>query len=71
MRLAGAAVAQSNYILASDNIFAACKFKRQRFVERWDGSEVECVKALYGRKASGTNAALDHAPFTIDEFEFG
>jgi hypothetical protein len=71
MCLAGAGVAQSDDVLAGDNIFASCKFKRQRLIERWDGSEVECVKTLHGRKARGTNAALDHAPFTINEFELG
>src|SRR5262245_31510828 len=71
MRLAGAAVAQSDDVFAGDNIFAASEFKRQRLVERWDGGEVECVKTFYRRKASGTNAAPDHAPFTINEFEFG
>jgi hypothetical protein len=68
MRLAGAAVAQSNYILAGDEIFAACEFKRQRFVERWDGGEVERVETFHRRKMRGADAALDHAPFAIDEF---
>ena len=71
MRLAGAGIAQSDDILAGDDIFAAREFEDERLVERWDGSEVESVETLHCREAGGADAALDHAPFTIDEFEFG
>jgi hypothetical protein len=36
-----------------------------------DGGEVECVETLHRRKTRGADAALDHAPFTIDEFKLG
>ena len=39
--------------------------------ERWNGSEVERVETLHRGKAGGADAALDHAPFAIDEFELG
>jgi len=71
MRLAGATVAQGDDVFVGDDIFAASQFEGEWLVERWDGGEVECVKTLYGREASSTDAPLDHAPFTIDEFELG
>jgi len=71
MRLAGAAIAQSDDVFAGDNILAAREFENERLVERRDGGKFECVETLYDREASRTNAAFDHAPFTIDEFEFG
>ena len=43
----------------------------ERLVERWNGGEVERVETLHRRKTRGADAALDHAPFAIDEFEFG
>ena len=70
MRLSRAAVAQSNDVVAGDDIFATSEFEDERFVERGDGGKVECVEALHRRKTSGADAALDHAPFAIDEFEF-
>ena len=71
MRLAGAAVAESNNIVAGDDIFAAREFENKRLVERWNGSEVERVETLHRGKAGGADAAFDHAPFAIDEFELG
>jgi hypothetical protein len=53
------------------SIFTAREFENERLVERRDGGEVECVETLHRREAGGADAALDHAPFTIDEFEFG
>src|ERR1700740_904137 len=71
MRLAGPAVAQSNYILAGDDIFATGEFERQRLFQRWDRAPLECVETLHRRKAGSADAPLDHAPFAIDEFELG
>src|ERR1700737_523947 len=71
MRLAGAAVAESNNIVVGDDIFTTGQFENERLVERWNGSEVERVETLHRGKAGGADAALDHAPFAIDEFEFG
>src|ERR1700735_910849 len=71
MRLSRAGITQSNNIVAGDEIFAAREFKCQRLVERWNGGEVERVEIFHRRKMRGADAALDHAPFAIDEFEFG
>src|ERR1700720_4032335 len=71
MRLAGAAVAESNNIVVGDDIFTTGQFENERLVERWNGSEVERVETLHRGKAGGADAALDHALFAIDEFEFG
>src|ERR1700732_452884 len=71
MLLAGAAVAESNNIVVGDDIFTTGQFENERLVERWDGSGVERVETLHRRKAGGADAELDHAPFAIDEFEFG
>lgn len=46
------------------------KSNSARESERRDGGEVERVETLHRRKAGGTNAALERAPFTIDEFRF-
>src|SRR5580704_10313500 len=69
MRLAGASVAESNNIVVGDDIFTTGQFENERLVERWNGSEVERVETLHRGKAGGVDAALDHAPFAIDEFE--
>jgi hypothetical protein len=39
--------------------------------ERRNGGEVERVETLHRRKTRGADAALDQAPFTIDEFKLG
>src|SRR2546422_683534 len=71
MRLAGAAVAESNNIVVGDDIFTTGRFENERLVERRNGSEVERVEILHRGKAGGADAALDHAPFAIDEFDLG
>src|ERR1700688_1918410 len=71
MRLAGAAVAESNNIVVGDDIVTTGQFENERLVERWNGGEVERVETFHRRKMRGADAALDHAPFAIDEFEFG
>src|ERR1700704_879733 len=71
MRLAGAAVAESNNIVAGDDIFTTGQFENERLVERWNGSEVERVETLHRRETGGADATLDHAPLAIDEFKLG
>ena len=71
MRLAGPAVAQSNYVLAGDEIFATGQFENERLVERGNRGEVECVETLHCRKMRGADAPFDHPSFAIDEFELG
>src|SRR4029450_2974542 len=71
MRRARAGIAQGDDITGGGDIFATCEFENERLVERRNGGEVESVETLHRREAGGADAALDHAPFTIDEFEFG
>jgi hypothetical protein len=63
--------AKSDNVVASDDIFAAGQFERERLVQRRNGGEVEGVETLHRWKVGAANTALDHAPFAIDEFEFG
>jgi hypothetical protein len=70
-RPARAGIAQSDDILAGDNLCAAREFENERLVERRDGGEVESVETFHDWKAGGPDAALNRAPFRIDEFEFG
>ncbi len=55
----GTAVAESNNIVAGDDIFAAREFENERLVERWNGSEVERVETLHRRKMRGADAAFN------------
>jgi hypothetical protein len=71
MRLSRAGITQSNNVVAGDEIFAARELERQRLVERRNGGEVERVETFHCRKMRGADAAFDHAPFAIDEFELG
>ena len=43
----------------------------QCLVERRDRREVETVEAFYRREPCLLDAAFDHPPFPVDEFEFG
>ena len=67
---AGSLLPKSDNVVAGDDIFATGEFENERFVERGNGGEVECVEALHRRETGGADAALDHASFAIDEFEF-
>src|SRR6476660_8726683 len=69
--LAGAAVADRDHVLAALDVFAAGELENQRLVERRDGGEVETVEAFHCREACLFDAALDHPPFPLDQFEFG
>ena len=57
--------------LSRATIYSQGQFENERLVERWNGGEVERVETFHRRKMRGADAALDHAPFAIDEFEFG
>jgi len=70
MRLARAAVAEGDDVVAGDDIFVTGEFENERFVERWDRGEVECVEAFHRREARGADTPFDHASFAVDEFEF-
>ena len=71
MRLAGATVAEGDDVVVGDDIFAAREFENEWFVERRNSGEVECVETLHRWKTGSADSALDHAPFTIDEFKLG
>ena len=47
------------------------RVQNQRLVERRDCGEVEAVEAFHCREACLFDAALDHPPFPLDQFEFG
>jgi hypothetical protein len=66
-----AAVADRDRIVAASNVFAAGEFQDQCLVERRDRGEVETVEAFHRREPCLPDAALDHPPFPVDQFEFG
>jgi hypothetical protein len=46
-------VAESNNIVAGDDIFTTGQFENERLVERWNGSEVERIETLHrGKRAA-------------------
>ncbi len=69
MRLAGAAVAQRNDVLAAQDIFAAGQLKDEHLVQPGDGGEVERVEALCGRETRGTDAPFHRPGFAVYQFE--
>ena len=81
--LAGAAWTKGDDILAPVYPFAAGQFQHLHFVERRDRLEVEadplpgraCAACLRGeafdrRELRRLDPALDHPPFTVDQFQF-
>ena len=71
MRLAGAAVADRDHVVAASDVLAAGELQDQSLVERRDRREVETVEAFHRREPCLLDAALDHSPFPLDQFEFG
>jgi hypothetical protein len=70
VRLAGAAVADRDDVLAARNVLAAGELQDQGLVERRDRREVETVEAFHRRKPCLLDAALDHPAFPLDQLEF-
>jgi hypothetical protein len=64
VRLPGAAVADR------DRVLSASEFQDQGLVKRRDHREIEAVGAFHRREPCLSNAALDHSPFTVDQFEW-
>ena len=60
-----------DYVVSASNVFAAAQLQHQCLVERWDRREVETVEAFHRREPCLLDAALDHPPFPLDQFEFG
>ena len=71
MRLAGAAVADGDDVLAAGDVFRAGKFQHQGLVERRQGQEVEAVEAFDRREPGLLDPPLDHPPFPLDQLQFG
>ena len=71
MRLAGAAVAEGDDVLAADDVFATRQFQYQRLVERGQCQEVEAVEAFHRWELRFLDPPLDHAPLPLDQFQFG
>ena len=68
--VAGAGRAEGNDILAPFDPFAPGQFQHLHLVELGDDREVEAVQAFDGRELRSLDAALDHSPFPVDQFEF-
>ena len=69
--LAGAAVADGDDVLSALDVFTPGQLHDQWLVQRRDGQEVEGVQALGGGEARRADAALHHAPKTLDDrFQF-
>lgn len=71
MRLAHAAWAESNDVLASLARFAACHFQHLHLVELGDGGEVEAVEAFDDREFGRLDAAFDRTPIAFDHLPLG
>src|SRR6476660_1601892 len=71
VRLAGAAVADRDDVLPAGHILRAGELQNEGLVERRNGSEVEAVQALHGREPRLLDPTLDHAPFAVDQLQFG
>src|SRR5271154_4228469 len=71
MRLAGAGVADRDDVLPAGHILRAGELQHEGLVERRNGGEVEAVQALHGRKPRLLDPTLHHAPFALDQLQFG
>ena len=69
MRLARAARAEGDDILAPVDPFAAGEVQHLHLVQLGDRLEVEAVEALGGRELRGLDAALDHPPLAVDQLQ--
>jgi len=70
VRLARAAWAKGNDVLAPLDPFAAGQFQHLHLVELRDGAEVEAVEAFDRGEFGGLDAALDHPPLPVDQLQF-
>jgi hypothetical protein len=70
MRLARTTRPQRDNVFPPLNIFRPRQLHDQRLVERRDRCKVEAVQALGCREPRGLDPAFDHAPLTLDKFEF-
>ena len=71
MRLADAARAEQDYVLAARDAYSPrARSSDQHLVERWDGLEVEAVEAFDGGEPGLPDPPLDHPAFAVDQFQF-
>ena len=70
-RLAGAAVADRDDVLAAGDVLRAGQLQHQGLVERRQGQEVEAVEAFDRRELRLLDPPLDHPPFPLDQLQFG
>ena len=70
MGFACSAWAEGDGVLPPLDPFAPGQFQHLHLVQAGDGLEVEAVEALDGRERCCLDAALDHPPLAIDQFQF-
>ena len=71
MRLARAAVADSDDVLTTSDILRAGEFQHQGFIEGRQNLEVEAIEAFDGWELRFLDPSLDHPPLPLDQFQFG
>src|ERR1035438_8148222 len=69
--LASAGVADRDDVLPAAHILRAGEVQHEDLVERGNDGEVEAVQALHGREPRLLDPTLHHAPFAVDQFQFG
>ena len=60
-----------NDVLPAGHILRAGEFQHEGLVERGNGGEVEAVQALPGWEPRLLDPSLHHAPFAVDQLQFG
>ena len=58
-------------VLAPLDVFGPRQLHDEGLVQGWQRREVEAVEAFDSRELGGLDAALDHAPLTLDQLELG
>ncbi len=71
VRFAGAAVAQQQDVLATDEELASRQFQYQGLVQRRDGEEVEAVHGLDDRELRLPDAPFGGAALAVQQLQFG
>src|ERR1700719_650391 len=69
--LAGAVVADRDDVLPASHILRAGELQHEGLVERGNGREVEAVQTLPGWEPRLLDPSLHHAPFAVDQLQFG
>ena len=69
MRLADAARAEQDYVLAARDVLAAGKIQHQHLVERRDRLEVEALELFDDREPGLLDTPLDEAALAVDQLQ--